>query len=77
MNPVTDWSQLPITLDAHQVAAVYGFKSWRTACRKIGTREIAQPFADRPHRWRKSDVKAHYERLTLHGTRRARLAVAS
>jgi len=76
MNPVTDWSQVPITLDAHQVGAVYGL-AWRTVLRKIGTREIAQPFADAPYRWRKSDVKAHYERLTLHGTRRARLAVAS
>lgn len=73
---VTDWAALPITLNAHHVAAIYGFE-WRTVLRKIGSGEVAAPFADKPWRWRKADVKAHYERLSLHTTRRARLKQAS
>jgi len=73
---VTDWGQLPLTLNAHHVAAIYGLK-WCTVLSKIGSGEVAAPFADKPWRWRKADVKAHYERLSLHGVRRARLQQVS
>lgn len=73
---VTEWTSLPLTLDAKHVAAIYGFE-WRTVLRKVGSREVPMPFADRPYRWRKADVKAHYERMSLHGTRRARLQQVS
>lgn len=75
--PFCSWDAVPLTVSLKQVAALYDLH-WKTAQVKVrrGDASLPRPFLDRPYRFRKSDVKAHYERVNLADVRRARATAA-
>ena len=64
IGTVTDWDQLPLTLRAQHLAATYDLSLYRVRAlmRKGDTTQIPRPAFISPARWRKSDVRRHYER---------------
>lgn len=73
MTPITDWTGLPLTLTAHHLAAIYGLhlKTVRTKAAQ-GDPGLPAPAFDHPWRWRKADVKRHYETASPEWLRKAR-----
>lgn len=59
---VTDWSQLPLTLRMTHIAAIYDLHI-KTVRNKVERHaiDIPQPAFIRPYRWRRDDVRAHFE----------------
>ncbi len=71
--PICDWATLPVTLRIREVASIYSMREDTVRKQlRIGDASLPLPFADRPYRFRKSDVQRHYERLELSDIRRAR-----
>lgn len=68
-----DWGAVPGTLKVWHLSSIYGVaeETLRAALRR-GDPSLPTPFADRPYRFRKSEVVAHYARLELSDMRRAR-----
>jgi len=68
-----DWSGLPLTLTAHHIAAIYGLhvKTVRVKA-AAGDPGLPLPAFDKPWRWRRDDVRRHYETASVEGIRRAR-----
>lgn len=71
--PAVEWAKYGLTLRVRHIAEIYDLKpdSIRKALRN-GDPSVPHPFADRPYRFRKSNVMQHYERLELSDLRRAR-----
>lgn len=74
---ITDWSQLPLTLRVHDVAAVYDLHP-RVVRDKVarGDADVPQPNFVRPMRWRRSDVRRHYHAHSMVKQRRELLRSA-
>lgn len=70
---VRDWSDLPLTLRMADVAAIYSL-SLKTVRRCIERNDpsVPRPNFLNPYRWRRQDVRQHYDRITLEEQRRAR-----
>jgi hypothetical protein len=68
-----NWAAYGPTLFVRDVAEIFGLSAItiRRAVKR-GDESLPQPFADRPWRWRKSDVRHRYERLTVRDVRVAR-----
>jgi hypothetical protein len=69
---VRDWSELPLTLHMRHIAAIYALheKTVRSKVEKADP-SIPRPAFLRPYRWRKSDVRKHYEEWSVAQHRRA------
>jgi hypothetical protein len=71
--PSLDWSLYGPTLFVRDLAEIFGLSAITIQrAVKHGDESLPQPFADRPWRWRKSDVRLRYERLTVRDVRVAR-----
>lgn len=67
-----NWEALPLTLRMADIAAIYAI-SIRTVRDKVerGDEDIPRPNFVRPYRWRRDEVRRHYERHTVRDQRDA------
>jgi len=74
---VSDWSALPLVLDAHDIAGLYRLHAKTVRAKAAaGDPGLPAPALDRPWRWRREDVRRHFETVTVDGIRRARRQAA-
>lgn len=68
---VRDWNELPLTLRMKDIAAIYDLAE-KTVRRRVEQRDpsIPRPNFIQPYRWRKADVRRHYETASLEEQRR-------
>lgn len=61
---VTSWDTLDLILRAQDLAAIYGLSldQVRRLVRKGDTTQIPRPAFISPNRWRREDVRRHFER---------------
>lgn len=74
---LTAWDQLPLTVTAKYVAQLYSLHP-RTLYLKLkqGSSDVPQPAFLRPIRWRRDDVRKHFENHSI-VKQRAELARAA
>jgi hypothetical protein len=63
VGTVTEWDSLPLTLRAQHIAAIYGLSLYqvRALVRRGDRSQIPAPAFISPNRWRKADVRKHFE----------------
>lgn len=69
---VTSWNDLPLTLRMQDIAGIYGINVW-TVRKKVerGDEDVPRPAFARPYRWRREDVRKHYEGHSIGEQRKA------